>query len=130
MLPATVLKENSLSRLQTISIQTCGNKMTMLGVELLIHNCNELKLLKDLKYFSGIHQNELKILEMRIREENLDLRLNDKRDAVRDPSNPEFIKSLRDAYSGEIKDYFAPSTNCGFKDGFMIRSSRGNYRQV
>ena len=110
-----ILEKNALSRLETISILKCGEKMTICGVNLLIHHCNKLKLIKDLRYFSGIHVNEIKILQLRIREENLDLVLDDEKNVVRDPSDSTFIRGLLEAQVGAIKDYFAPSTNCNKK---------------
>ena len=110
-----ILKENSLSRLETISIPKCGEKMTMAGINILVHSCDKLRSLKDLRYFSGIHENEIKILQLRIREENLDLCLNDEQDIIRDPSETSFIRSLLESQVGAMKDYFEPSTNCNRK---------------
>ena len=80
--------------------------MTMVGVDLLIHHCNNLKVIKDLKYFSGIHPNEVKILQLRIREENLDVSLEDEQDIVRNPSDPIFIISVLESQVGAVKDLF------------------------
>jgi hypothetical protein len=110
-----IFKTNSLSQLETISIAKCGEKMTMVGVNILIDQCNKLRLIKDLRYFTGIHENEVKILQLRIREENLDLSLNEKKNVVRDPSESTFIRGLLEAQVGAIKDYFEPSTNCNTK---------------
>ena len=74
----------------------------------------KLKVIKDLQCFSGIHPNEVKILELRIREENMDLSLDDKKDVVRDPSDSTFIRSVIEAQVGAIKDFFEPSTNCEY----------------
>ena len=60
---------------KTISIQKSGKGFTIKGIELLILNCDNLKVLKDPTCFEGVHENEVKILKLRIREENLDLRL-------------------------------------------------------
>ena len=111
----TILKENSLSRLETISIPKCGEKMTMAGIDILIQTCKSLRLLKDLRYFSGVHENEVKILQLRMREENLDLWLDDQQDIVRDPSDTNFIRGLLESQVGAMKDYFEPSTNCNRK---------------
>ena len=107
-----ILQKNALSKLETLSIRKCGEKMTMVGVNLLIHHCHRLKLLKDLTYFSGVHENEIKILQLRIREENLDLSLADDKNVVRDPSDCTFIRDLLESQVGAIKDYFEPSINC------------------
>ena len=107
-----ILQKNALSKLETLSIRKCGEKMTMVGVNLLIHHCHRLKLIKDLNYFTGIHENEIKILQLRIREENLDLSLDDKKNVVRDPSDCTFIRDLLESQVGSIKDYFEPSINC------------------
>ena len=107
-----ILNKNSLSRLETISIHKCGPRMTMVGVDLLIHHCSKLRVLKDLTYFSGIHPNEIKILQLRIREENMDLSLDDKDNLIRDPSDPSFTRSVLDSQVGAIKDFFEPSINC------------------
>ena len=72
-------------------------------------------MIKDLTYFAGIHENEIKILQLRVREENLDLSFCDKRNVVRDPSDSTFIRGLLEAQVGAIKDYFAPSINCARK---------------
>ena len=110
-----ILKENCLSRLETISIPKCGEKMTIAGIYILIQTCNRLRLLKDLRYFSGVHENEVKILQLRMREENLDLCLDDQQDIVRDPSDTNFIRGLLESQVGAMKDYFEPSTNCNRK---------------
>ena len=54
----TILKENFLSRLETISIPKCGEKMTMAGIDILIQTCNRLRLLKDLSYFIKFQHNQ------------------------------------------------------------------------
>ena len=110
-----IFKKNSLSQLETISIAKCGEKMTMVGVNILIYQCKKLRLIKDLRYFTGIHENEVKILQLRMREENLDLSFDEKKDVVRDPSDSTFIRGLLEAQVGSIKDYFEPSTNCARK---------------
>merc|ERR1711974_125971 len=73
-----VLSANSLSKLETFSVQKAGRGFTMAAVESLMSNCPRLKMIKDLTYCAGIHENEVKILRCRIRDENIDLRLEDR----------------------------------------------------
>merc|ERR1712150_30730 len=81
-----VLKNNQLANLETVSIQKSGNAFTIKGIELLILNCDKLKVLKDPTCFGGVHENEVKILKLRIREENLNLRLEEEQEKIRDPA--------------------------------------------
>ena len=89
-----VLKNNQLANLETISIQKSGNAFTIKGIELLILNCDKLKVLKDPTCFGGVHENEVKILKLRIREDNLNLRLEEEQEKVKDPSNVELTRNI------------------------------------
>ena len=97
----TVLENNRLANLESLSIQESGKGLTMKGIELLLINCDNLKVLKDPSCFEGVHENEVKILKLRIHEENLDLMLEEETEKVRDPSNPELTRSSysRNSYS-------------------------------
>ena len=95
-----ILQNNTLSNLETISIQKSGKGFTIKGIELLILNCDNLKVLKDPTCFEGVHENEVKILKLRIREENLDLRLEEEEEKVRDPSGAELTRAIYSRITG------------------------------
>merc|ERR1711997_1027888 len=106
-----ILQNNTLSNLETISIQKSGKGFTIKGIELLILNYDNLKVLKDPTCFEGIHENEVKILKLRIREENLDLMLEEEPEKVRDPSGAELTRSILNRSSGisNYDQFFTPS---------------------
>ena len=83
-----VLVNNRLAKLETLSIQKSGQDLTMKGIELIMENCDNLKFFKDPTCFGGVHENEVKILKLKIKEENLDLLLEEEPVKVRDPSGP------------------------------------------
>ena len=89
-----VLQNNRLTNLETLAIQKSGKGFTVKGIELLILNCDQLKMLKDPTCFEGVHENEIKILKLRIREENLDLRLEEEPEKIRDPSGAELTRNI------------------------------------
>ena len=89
-----VLEDNRLAHLETLAIQKSGKSFTVKGIELLILSCDKLKVLKDPTSFEGVHENEVKILKLRIREENLDLRLEEEPVKLRDPSGAELTRDI------------------------------------
>jgi hypothetical protein len=90
-----VLVKNGMSKLEKIHIQKCTKvllinlfgkldishcshfQVTMHGIELLLVNCNRLKTIMDLTFFEGIHKTELTNLKLRIKEQNLDIEVDD-----------------------------------------------------
>ena len=46
------------SKLETFSVQKAGRGFTMAAVESLMSNCPRLKMIKDLTYCTGIHENQ------------------------------------------------------------------------
>ena len=85
---------NRLAKLETMSIQKSGKNFTIKGIELIMENCDNLKLLRDPTCFEGVHENEVKILKLKIKEENLDLLLEQEPVKVRDPSGAELTRSI------------------------------------
>ena len=102
-----VMVNNRLAKLETISIQKSDRNLTIKGIELIMENCDNLKLLKDPTCFEGVHENEVKILKLKIREENLDLMLEEEAVKVRDPSGAELTRSIlnRDGHSN-FEEFF------------------------
>ena len=71
----------------------------MHGIELLMANCDSLKILQDLKYFDGISQAELDKLESRIQDTNLDLQLLENEKANLEYEEQNFMnQKLKDKY--------------------------------
>ena len=89
-----VMVNNRLAKLETMSIQKSGKNFTIKGIELIMENCDNLKLLRDPTCFEGVHENEVKILKLKIKEENLDLLLEQEPVKVRDPSGAELTRSI------------------------------------
>ena len=89
-----VLVNNRLAKLETLSIQKSGQNLTMKGIELIMENCDNIKFFKDPTCFGGVHENEVKILKLKIKEENLDLLLEEEPVKVRDPSGAELTRSI------------------------------------
>jgi hypothetical protein len=63
----------------------------MHSIELMLANCDRLKSIMDLAYFEGIHENELKILKLSIREQNLDIELEDNSHKTIDLNDSNFM---------------------------------------
>ena len=105
-----VLQNNRLAKLETISIQKADKNLTTNGIELLILNCENLKALKDPTCFEGVSENEVNILKLRIREENLDLMIEDEPEKVRDPSSAELTRGIlnRSGYP-KVENFFNSS---------------------
>lgn len=81
-----ILAVNGLQYLTSLTVQR-SKAMTMKGVNLLLDSCDNLKVLKDLAYFEKINEMEVKLLQGRIKSENLDL------DIGCEPSNNEFSEA-------------------------------------
>ena len=104
---ANVLAVNSLARLETFSVAKAGDQFTMASVEALMAACPNLKKLKDLSYCSGVHENEVKILECRIREENMDLLLGDEEERrFIDPSDSAFVRQIMQEKCPPVPELF------------------------
>lgn len=71
----------------------------MHGIELLLANCDRLTCLLDLTYFEGISEAELEQFKRRIKETNLNIRLDDKIDITFDLQESNFMNyKLKDKY--------------------------------
>ena len=104
---ANVLAVNSLARLETFSVAKAGDQFTMASVEALMAACPKLKKLKDLSYCSGVHENEVKILQCRIREENMDLLLGDEEERrFIDPSDSAFVRQIMQEKCPPVPELF------------------------
>ena len=101
-----VMAKNSLVHLETLCVQKAGKQMTMASVETLIMSCPKLKKIKDLTYFEGIHENEVKILQCRIRDENMDLMLEDKKSDFVDPSDSAFVRQIMQEKCPPVPELF------------------------
>jgi len=104
---SNVLSRNSLAKLETFSVQKAGPCFTMASVEALIANCPQLRKVKDLSYCAGIHENEAKILQCRIREDNMDLLLGDvdERRFI-DPSDSAFVRGIMQEKCPPVPELF------------------------
>lgn len=87
---ADVLANNRLEKLEEIAIQKCS-KVTMQGVEMLLANCDNLRVIKNLDSFEGIHENEVKMLKLRVKEQNLDLQLEEEQTLPADLQETNFM---------------------------------------
>ena len=101
-----ILANNCLAQLEVLSIQKAGKKMTMESVETLIMNCPKLKKIKDLTYVGGIHENEIKILQCKIRDENLNLLLEDEKSNFVDPSDSAFVRQIMQEKCPPVPELF------------------------
>jgi len=81
-----VLRENRLQKLETLTIQK-SKDLTMQGLEMLLINCDNLRLIKYLEYCEGISQTEIDLLKIRAQESNWDLELEDEAMLVHDRGN-------------------------------------------
>ena len=101
------MEVNSLAKLETFSVQKAGAGFTMASVEWLMAACPNLKKVKDLSYCSGIHENEVKILKVRIREENMDLLLGDEDERLFiDPSDSAFVRQIMQEKCPPVPELF------------------------
>ena len=67
-----VLATNGLQHLESLTVQRCKG-VTMKSVELLLGQCDKLRVLRDLSYFDSVHEMEIKMLRARLKEENFDV---------------------------------------------------------
>ena len=65
--------------------------MTIHGIEILLANCDKLTTLMDLSYFEGIHEDEARLLKQRVKEQNINLKLEEDRSQIMDLVESNFM---------------------------------------
>ncbi len=80
------MRENRFQKLESLTIQK-SKDLTMQGVEMLITNCDNLRVIKYLEDCGGISQTEIEQLKIRAKESNWDLELEDESMLEHDRAN-------------------------------------------
>ena len=77
-------------------------QVTIHGLEILLANCDRLTSLMNLSYFEGISDDEAQLLKQRVKEQNINLRLEEDRSQIMELAESNFMNikytKLRDEY--------------------------------
>ena len=74
-------------------------QVTIHGIEILLANCDRLTSLMYLPYFEGVHEDEAQLLKQRVKEQNINLRLEEDRSQLMELVESNFMNiKLKDEY--------------------------------